>query len=146
MIKNFIQEFKTFAIKGNMIDMAVGIIIGASFNAVVNTLVKKVIMPPLSLLSDGVNFENKKIILRNGTDLVEEVAIGYGELIGVFIDFGIVALTIFILLKGINRIRNKAENPEDAEVETPKNIELLSNLEKLMREQNELLRNSNKNK
>lgn len=129
-----------------MIDMAVGIIIGASFNAVVNTLVKKIIMPPLSLLSDGVNFENKKIILREGTDLVEEVAIGYGELIGVFIDFGIVALTIFILLKGINRIRNKAENPEDAEVETPKNIELLSNLEKLMREQNELLRNSNKNK
>lgn len=142
MIKNFVQEFKTFAIKGNMIDMAVGIIIGASFNAVVNTLVRKIIMPPLSLATDGVNLANKKLILREGTEAVEEVAIGYGELLEVFIDFGIVALTIFILLKGINRIRNKAENPEDAEVETPKNIELLSNLEKLLREQNEILRNN----
>lgn len=140
MIKNFIQEFKNFAIKGNMIDMAIGIIIGASFNAVVNTLVKKIIMPPLSLLSNGASLANKKIVLRTGTELVEEVAIGYGELLGVFMDFGIVALTIFIVLKGINRFRDKAENPDDAEVETPKNIELLSNIEKLMKEQNELLR------
>ncbi len=143
-MKNFIQEFKNFAIKGNMIDMAIGIIIGASFNAVVNTLVKKIIMPPLSLATDGVNLSNKKLILREGTDAVEEVAIGYGELIEVFVDFAIVAFTIFILLKGINRIRNKAENPEDSEVETPKNIELLSNLEKLMKEQNELLRDMKK--
>lgn len=144
MIKNFIQEFKNFAIKGNMIDMAVGIIIGASFNAVVNTLVKKVLMPPLSLVTEGVNFANKKFILREGSETNEEVAIGYGELIEVFIDFGIVALTIFLLLKGINKIRSKAENPEDPEIETPRNIELLSKIEKLMKEQNELLRNSDK--
>jgi len=144
MIKNFIQEFKNFAIKGNMIDMAVGIIIGASFNAVVNTLVKKIIMPPLSLLTSNVSLENKKFILRQGTEIVDEVAIGYGELLGVFIDFGIVALTIFIVLKGINRFRSKAENPENTEVETPKNIELLSKIEKLMHEQNELLRNLKK--
>jgi len=143
-MKNFIQEFKNFAIKGNMVDMAIGIIIGASFNAVVNTLVKKVLMPPLSLATDGVNFANKKIILRKAAESAEEVAIGYGELIGVFIDFAIVALTIFVLLKGINKIRTKAENPDDPEVETPRNIELLSKIEKLMSEQNELLRNSNK--
>ncbi|MFH6603745.1 large conductance mechanosensitive channel protein MscL [Maribacter algicola] len=143
-MKNFVQEFKNFAIKGNMIDMAIGIIIGASFNAVVNTLVKKIIMPPLSLATDGVNLSNKKMVLREATDTVEEVAIGYGEMIEVFVDFGIVAFTIFILLKGINRFRDKAENPEDPEVETPKNIELLSNLEKLMKEQNELLRDIKK--
>ncbi len=144
MIKNFIKEFKNFAIRGNMIDMAIGIIIGASFNAVVNTLVKKIVMPPLSLLTDGVNLTNKKIVLREKSDTVEEVAIGYGELFEVFVDFAIVALTIFIVLKGINRFRSKAENPDDAEVETPKDIELLSKIEKLLLEQNELLKKNNK--
>lgn len=139
-MKSFIDEFKSFAIKGNMLDMAIGIIIGASFNAVINSLVKKVIMPPLSLLTSGVNLDNKKIILRETSEGLEEVAIGYGDLLNVLIDFFIVAMTIFLVVKGMNRFRNKAEDPEDTEVETPKNIQLLSNLEKLMEEQNELLR------
>ena len=139
-MKNFIQEFKNFAVKGNMIDMAIGIIIGTAFNNVVNTIVKKIVMPPLSMLTNGVNLSNKKLVLREAGDAIEEVAIGYGELIEVLIDFCIIALTIFIVLKGINRFRDKAENPDDAEVETPKNIQLLSNLEKLMKEQNEILR------
>lgn len=138
-MKRFIEEFKNFAIKGNMVDMAIGIIIGASFNAVINSLVKKVIMPPLSLLTNGVNIGNKKYILREASEGLEEVAIGYGDLLNVLIDFLIVALTIFLVVKGMNRFRNKAEDPEDAEVETPRNIQLLSNLEKLMKEQNELL-------
>lgn len=120
--------------------MAVGIVIGAAFNAVVNSLVKKVIMPPLSLLTSGVNLADKKWILREKSAGSDEVAIGYGELFEVFVDFAVVALTIFIVLKGINKMRDKAENPEDKEVETPKNIQLLSNLEKLMKEQNELLK------
>ncbi|MRH99310.1 large conductance mechanosensitive channel protein MscL [Kriegella sp. EG-1] len=144
MFKNFIEEFKSFAVKGNMVDMAIGIIIGASFNAVVNTLVKKILMPPLSLITEDVQLSNKKLVLREGTELVEEVAIGYGELIEVFVDFTIVALTIFLLLKGINKFRSKAENPENTEVETPKNIALLSNIEKLLIEQNKLLRKENK--
>ena len=139
-MKQFFKEFKNFAVKGNMIDMAVGIIIGAAFNAVVNALVKKVVMPPLSLLTSGVNLADKKWILRPETVGSDEVAVGYGELFEVFIDFAIVALTIFIVLKGINRVREKADNPEDPEVQTPKNIELLSNLEKLMKEQTELLK------
>ena len=139
-MKQFFKEFKNFAVKGNMIDMAVGIIIGAAFNAVVNALVKKVVMPPLSLLTSGVNLADKKWILRPETVGSDEVAVGYGELFEVFIDFAIVALTIFIVLKGINRVREKADNPEDPEVQTPKTIELLSNLEKLMKEQNELLK------
>ena len=140
-MKNFIQEFKNFAIKGNMIDMAVGIIIGTAFNSVVNTLVKKIVMPPLSMLTNNVNLGNKKYILREAAEGVEEVAIGYGELLEVLIDFGIIALTIFLVIKFINKIRTKAEDPKDVEEVTPKNIELLSNLEELMREQNALLRN-----
>ena len=75
MLMKFIKEFKEFAIKGNMIEMAVGIVIGASFNSVVNVLVKNVLLPPLSLLSEGVNFQEKKIILRKGRSDISEVSI-----------------------------------------------------------------------
>ncbi|WP_114491628.1 large-conductance mechanosensitive channel protein MscL [Candidatus Ulvibacter alkanivorans] len=135
----FLQEFKNFAIKGNMIDMAVGIIIGTAFNNVVNTLVKKIVMPPLSLLTNGVNLANKKHILRKATDTSEEIAIGYGELLEVLIDFTVIAFTIFVVIKFMNRFKKKAEDPKNKEVETPKNIELLSNIERLMAEQNSLL-------
>jgi large conductance mechanosensitive channel len=138
---NFIQEFKNFAIKGNMIDMAIGIIIGTAFNNVVNTLVKKVIMPPLSLMTDKVNLVDQKYVLRTASEGVDEVALGYGALLEVLIDFVIIAFTIFLVIKFINKMRTKAEDPKNVEEVTPKNIELLSNLEELMREQNALLRN-----
>lgn len=140
-MKSFIKEFKDFAIKGNMIDMAVGIIIGTAFNNVVNTLVKKVVMPPLSLLTDDVNIAARKYVLREAVGDVAEVAIGYGELIEVLIDFLVIALTIFVVIKGINRFKKKAEDPTNKTVETPKNIELLSNIEKLLEEQNTVLKN-----
>jgi len=127
-----------------MIDMAIGIIIGTAFNNVVNTLVKKIVMPPLSLLTDGVNLGNRKMVLRNAMEGTEEVAIGYGEFLEVIIDFAIVAFTIFVVLKFVNRFKNKAEDPNNSEVETPKQIELLSNLEKLMTEQNQILKKSKK--
>lgn len=138
-MKNLFTEFKNFAVKGNMIDMAIGIIIGTAFNNVVNTLVKKVVMPPLSLMTDDTNLANKKFILRNTAEGIEEVAIGYGEFIEVLVDFAIIAFTIFIMLKFIKRFKDKAEDPENKEVETPKDIQLLSNLEKLMAEQNKIL-------
>jgi len=92
MSSKFLKEFKEFAIKGSMIDIAIGIIIGAAFNNVVDTLVKKVLMPPISLLTNGINFQNKKLILRpelfEGDKLIrEEVAIEYGTLINVLIIF-----------------------------------------------------------
>lgn len=139
-MKDFFKEFKNFAIKGNMIDMAVGIIIGTAFNKVVNAIVKKVIMPPLNLLTDGVNYANRKLILREASENSDEVAMAYGELIEVFIDFIIVAFTIFVVIKFINRFKTKSEDPKNQEVATPKNIELLANLEKLMKEQNKLLK------
>lgn len=137
---SFFQEFKNFAIKGNMVDMAVGIIIGTAFNNVINTIVKKIVMPPLSLLTDGVNLANKKHVLRTATDDSEEVAIGYGELVEVLIDFIIIALTIFLVIKFMNRFKKKAEDPKDKTVETPKDIQILANIEKLMEEQNTLLK------
>lgn len=143
-MKSLFTEFKNFAVKGNMIDMAIGIIIGTAFNNVVNSLVKKIVMPPLSLLTDGVNLSNKKVVLRSGREGVEEVAIGYGAFFEVMIDFGIVAFTIFIVLKFVNRFKDKAEDPKNKEVETPKQIQLLSNLEELMTEQNRILKNSKK--
>ncbi len=144
-MKKFIEEFKNFAVKGNMIDMAIGIIVGTAFNKVVNTLVKKVIMPPLSLLSEGVTLTNRKLILRDGAaEGVDEVAIWYGELIEVLVDFGIISLTIFVVLKFINHFKDKAENPEDKTVATPKDIELLSKMEQLLKRQNEILENNNK--
>jgi len=141
-MKNFIQEFKNFAIKGNMMDMAIGIIIGTAFNKVVNVLVKKVVMPPLSLMTEGVNLSVKQYVLREASGDIEEVAIGYGELIEVLIDFAIISFTIFVVIKFMNRFQTKAEDPSNLEETTPKNIELLANLEQLMKEQNEILRNN----
>ncbi len=139
-MKKFYQEFKDFALKGNMIDMAIGIIIGVAFNNVVSTLVKKVIMPPFALLTSGVSFKDKKYVLQEASNGVKEIAIGYGELIEVVVDFIIISLTIFIVVKLMNRFRRKADDPTDKEVETPKNIELLSNIEKLLEEQNKFLK------
>jgi large conductance mechanosensitive channel len=140
-MRSFIKEFKEFAVKGNMIDMAVGIIIGTAFNNVVNTLVKKIVMPPLSLLTDDVAIAERKYVLRKAVGEVSEVAIGYGELIEVLIDFLVITLTIFIVIKSINRFKKKAEDPKNKAVATPKNIEILSNIERLLEEQNEVLRN-----
>ncbi|WP_405292678.1 large conductance mechanosensitive channel protein MscL [Algibacter sp. Ld11] len=140
------KEFKEFAVKGNMMDMAVGIIIGASFNKVIDVLAKKVILPPLTLLTSGVNFKDKRLILKDpvldasGKILTDEVAIGYGALGEALIDFLIIGFTIFIVVKFMNRLRNKAQDSTDKTVTTPKDIELLSKLTSLMEEQNRLLK------
>jgi|TARA_X000001036_G_scaffold130437_1_gene123313 large conductance mechanosensitive channel len=123
-----IKEFKEFAIKGNMIEMAVGIVIGASFNSVVDVLVKNVLLPPLSLLSEGVNFQEKKITLRNGTSDLSEVSIDYGLLINTLVDFFIVGFTIFIIVKFFNTLKRKSEDVSESSIETPKNIVLLTQI------------------
>ncbi|KJD36161.1 mechanosensitive ion channel protein MscL [Tamlana sedimentorum] len=144
------NEFKEFAVKGNMMDMAIGIIIGAAFNKVVDVLVKKVFLPPLSLLTDGVNFQDKRIILKDavnnvdGTIKTEEVAIGYGAFGEAIIDFIIIGFTVFVIVKFLNKLRNKAQDTKDKTVVTPKDIELLSKLTDLMEEQNKLLKLSKK--
>jgi len=140
------REFKEFAVKGNMMDMAIGIIIGASFNKVIDVLVKKIMLPPLSFLSGGINLQDKSLILRdavldaNGIIMNAEIAIGYGALAEAFLDFFIIAITIFIVVKFMNRLRAKAQDTKDTTVATPKDIELLSQLTELMEEQNALLK------
>jgi len=134
-----IKEFKEFAVKGNMIDMAIGIIIGASFNAVINVLVKNIILPPLSLLSDGINFQEKKLILREATDLDSQVSIDYGLFTETILDFLIVGFTIFIVLKFINKLQAKAEDVSDDSVTTPADIKLLSEIKELLKAQSEKL-------
>ena len=141
------KEFKEFAVKGNMMDMAIGIIIGASFNKVIDVIVKKVFLPPLSLLTDGVNFSHKRIILRDvitdttGAIVTDEVAIGYGALAEALLDFLIIGFTVFIIVKFMNRLKNRAQDSKDETVATPKDIELLSKLTELMEEQNSLIKN-----
>jgi len=141
-----LKEFKEFAVKGNMMDMAIGIIIGAAFNKVIDVLAKQVLLPPLSLMSEGVNLEDQKFILREevingeGAISMSEVAIAYGKLIEVFLDFLIIGFTVFIVVKFMNRLKRKAQDAKDNTVVTPKDIELLSNLNVLMEEQNKILK------
>lgn len=142
-----IKEFKEFAVKGNMIDMAVGIIIGTAFNKVVDVLVKQILMPPLSLLTTGMNYADNKYILKeaipasNGSTGSEEVAIGYGLLIEVLVDFLIIGFTVFLIVKVMNRFRRKAEDPNNKAVAPARNVQLLENINRLMEEQNKILKN-----
>lgn len=140
----FFKEFKEFAVKGNMIEIAIGIIIGAAFKDVVDVLVKKIILPPLSILTDGINFAQRKIMLREafvdaqGKE-VAEVAIGYGELLEVGLKFLIISFVIFIVVKLTNRLKNKGDDEKDATVKTPRDIELLAKINDHLEQQNKLL-------
>ena len=137
-----INEFKEFAIKGNMIEMAIGIIIGASFNNVINILVKNILTPPLSLLSEGINFNQRKIILRNKTEGISQVSIEYGLFLETLIDFLIVGFTIFIVVKFFNRLKNKSNDLNDKTVSTPKDIVLLNEIKLILKQQNDIIKNN----
>lgn len=112
-----LQEFKEFAVKGNAVDMAVGIIIGAAFGKVVNSIVSDIIMPPIGMLIGGVNFSDLKVVLKPGVPATEgvrevaEVAIRYGAFITTAIDFLIVAFTIFMVIKMMNRLMVARKKP-----------------------------------
>lgn len=142
----FLKEFKEFSVKGNMIDIAVGVIIGASFNKLVDVLVKQIMMPPLSMLTNGINYSEKKYILQkevldaSGEEITQEIAIGYGLFLETLLDFFIVGMTVFIVVKGMNRFKRRAQDTKDKTVETPKDIELLSKMSDLLEEQNAILK------
>jgi len=101
------KEFKEFAIKGNAVDMAVGIVIGAAFGKIVSSLVSEIIMPPVGLLLGGVDFKNLKVILKAATVDAPAVTLNYGQFINTVIDFLIVAFAIFMVVKGINSLKRK---------------------------------------
>jgi len=104
-----LDEFKAFAMKGNMVDMAVGIIIGAAFGKIVSSLVNDIIMPPIGLLLGGVNFTDLKLVLKGATETVPAVTWNYGNFIQVIIDFLIVAWAIFMIVKAMNAAKKKEE-------------------------------------
>jgi len=134
----FLKEFKEFAIKGNMFDMAIGIIIGAAFSKIVSSLVHDMIMPSLGFIIGKVNFQNLKIVLQekltddSGNIVQELVAINYGNFIQVVFDFSVIAFTIFIVIKVFNTLRKKAEDEKETSVPTPKNIELLAEIRDIL--------------
>ena len=102
---SIIKEFKEFAVKGNAVDMAVGIVIGASFSKIVTSLVGDIIMPPIGLILGGVDFKNLKIMLKAAADNTPAVTLNYGQFINTAIDFLIVAFCIFMVVKGINHLK-----------------------------------------
>lgn len=111
-----LKEFRDFAMRGNVVDLAVGVIIGASFGKIITSLVEQVVMPPIGLLLGKVDFSNLKWVLAPedpATEAIEEVAIQYGAFINTLIQFAIVAFVIFLMVKFVNRLRReKAAEPD----------------------------------
>jgi large conductance mechanosensitive channel len=139
-MKAFIKEFKEFAMRGNVLDMAVGIVIGAAFTAVVGSLVKDVIMPPIGVLAGGLDFSNLFISLSGmhyDTLAAAEAAgapvLRYGVFINAVINFLIVALAIFVLIKQVNRFKRKEEAAPAAPPAPPADVVLLTEIRDLLK-------------
>jgi len=126
------KEFKEFAVKGNVVDMAVGIIIGAAFGKIVSSVVADVIMPPIGLALGGVDFSDLAIVLKAAVDQAPAVTLNYGKFIQTIIDFVIIAFAIFILVKGINSLKRKQE---EAPAEPPRQEILLTEIRDLLKQQ-----------
>ena len=140
-MKEILQEFKQFAMRGNVVDMAVGIIIGGAFGKIVSSLVSDVIMPGVGLLVGGVNFTDLKITLKdavmNGEEVVSPaVSINYGNFLQVTFDFIIIAFAVFMLVKGVNALSKKKEEKPAAPATPPAppaNIQLLTEIRDLLK-------------
>jgi large conductance mechanosensitive channel len=125
---SIVKEFKEFAVKGNVVDLAVGVIIGAAFGKIVASLVNDVIMPPIGIITGGVDFKDLKITLKHGDPAkkIADVSINYGNFINVVIEFLIVAFCIFLVVKAINALKKKEEPaPAPAAEPEPTKEELL---------------------
>lgn len=130
----FIKDFKEFAIKGNAIDMAVGVIIGGAFGKIVSSLVNNVIMPPIGVLTGGVDFTDLKLIVKEAQDGAEAVTLNYGQLIQDVVDFLIIALCVFVMVRTLVKLtRKKAETPATAvEPESSKEEKLLTEIRDIL--------------
>ncbi len=138
-MKKFLNEFKEFAMRGNVIDMAIGVVIGGAFGAITTSLVNDIIMPLISIITGGVDFTTWKWVLKAGDDAkgIAEVAVNYGNLISVILNFIIIALVIFLMIKGMNKLhKKKEEEPAPEAPAAPTSEELLSEIRDLLKEQN----------
>ncbi len=133
---SLLKEFKAFAVKGNVVDLAVGIIIGAAFGKIVSSFVGDIIMPPLGLLIGGINFTDLAITLRPADGATPAVVLAYGKFIQTVVDFVIVAFAIFMGVKVINRLkREEAKAPSLPPVPSKEEV-LLGEIRDLLKEQN----------
>ena len=135
-MKKFFQEFKEFAMRGNVLDMAVGVILGGAFGKITTSLVNDVFMPLIGMLIGGVDLGKLNIVLKPATDTAEAVTLGIGTFLTTIIDFVLVAFVIFLMIKTINRFRRKKEEePEPEEPKGPTTEELLAEIRDLLKEQ-----------
>lgn len=145
---SMIKEFKEFAIKGNMIDMAVGIVIGGASSKVVSSLVEDIIMPPLGYLIGKVNLTDFEAVIieeqrdANGAILQPEIVISYGGFLQVTLDFILMAAVLFLVVKLFNMLRRMAEDEKDTKVPTPRNIELLANISDTLKRMDDKMQGS----
>jgi len=128
-----VKEFKEFAMKGNMMDMAIGIVIGAAFGKIVSSVVADVLMPPLGLLLGGVNFAALKLTLKEAVGDTAAVTLNYGAFLQTVVDFVIVAFAIFLMIKGINSMRKKQEEAPAAPAPPPNQEILLAEIRDLLK-------------
>jgi len=134
----FLQEFREFSLKGNVVDMAIGIIIGAAFGRIVSSLVNDVVMPPIGLLLGGVDFTDLRIVLKGATvdgagNVVDAVTVNYGVFIQTAIDFVIVAAAVFMLVKVMNNLRRKKAVAPPAPPQDTKQELLLSEIRDILK-------------
>lgn len=129
----FVSQFKEFAVKGNLLDMAAGSIIGAAFGKIVSSLVNDVIMPPLGVLIGGVDFSDLGVTLQAAAEGTEAVVLRYGAFIQTVIDFLIIALAIFVAIKFMNSLKRKEEAKAAAPPETSKEHQLLTEIRDLLK-------------
>jgi large conductance mechanosensitive channel len=131
MFKNMGKEFREFAVKGNVVDLAVGVIIGAAFGKVVSSFVSDLVMPPVGLLVGGMDFSKLSLVLKEAAEGQAEVALRYGAFIQTLVDFLIVAWAIFIVVKMMNHLRQPP--PPAAAAAPPADVQLLTEIRDLLR-------------
>lgn len=132
---SLLSEFKAFAVKGNVVDMAVGIIIGAAFGKIVSSFVGDVIMPPIGLLIGGVDFSDLAITLKAAEGEIPAVVLSYGKFIQTMLDFVIVAFAIFMGVKAVNRLKREEATAPEAPPAPTKEQELLTEIRDLLKAQ-----------
>jgi len=133
---SLLNEFKIFAVRGNVVDMAVGIIMGAAFGKIVSSLVNDIIMPPIGAVIGGVNFNELAFTIRNATETASAVTINYGQFLQTIIDFLIISAAIFVAVKLINKLQKQKQEEVAAELSPPptSEIELLTDIRNLLAE------------
>ena len=135
----FIKEFKDFAMRGSVVDLAVGVVIGGAFGKIVTSLVDDLIMPIIGIITGGVDFSEKVVVLKDavlnadGSVLTPAVTLNYGNFINVIIQFLIIAFCIFIVIKGLNSLKKKEEEPAAAPAAPSKEEVLLTEIRDLLR-------------